>query len=75
MKTKIIKKVSDLEFYAAHDAYLESINTDNSSDIDEADALARARAYWGLGDMPTYDFETVKPKTKLINKIKSLFLN
>jgi len=64
-------KVSDIEFFAAHDAYLAAMNSDVPGDFDENDE-ALTKAYWGLGDKPAA-IETIAIKATVMDKVKAFF--
>lgn len=64
-------KVSDIEFFAAHDAYLAAMNSDVPGDFDENDEVL-TKAYWGLGDKPVVA-EAIVVKATVMDRVKAFF--
>lgn len=76
MRTEIvIKRVSDEEFFAAHNAYIEMLNNENPADFDEDESLAKQKAYWGISEYrePKVETEVVETKSTIMSKVKSVF--
>lgn len=75
MRTEIIvKRVSDEEFYAAHNSYIEMLNNDNPADFDEDESLAKQKAYWGISEYrEPKATEVVETKSTIMSKVKSVF--
>ncbi|WP_241170389.1 hypothetical protein [Serratia marcescens] len=71
MTTILNTNVSDIEFNAAHDAYIAALNSEIPGDYEEHTDLARA--YWGLGEMPIAAEESVAPKATVLSKVKAFF--
>lgn len=71
MTTAILNtNVSDIEFNAAHDAYLSALNSEIPGDDEDHEELAKA--YWGLGDMPKA-VAAVENKATVLEKVKAFF--